>query len=359
MVYNRWYMKSTTASHKQLGFGIISLSAIGLIGALLLGLGGQVTPTEALATPTATNGRLVAYTRGIDSNGDGIFLGGSAEEAGTDIYDKDITTNDPPVMVNAPNNVLDITPSFSPDGTKITWSSAATPNGSLDIMVKDLKTGVVTNLTNTPKGTNERWPNWSNDGKQIVYNRKDGKNNLDIWIMNADGSNPHYVAGYQGAGKYAEDCCASFTPDDKAVIFASNRLGNFNIYRYNLSRVSSRENSTYLRQLTSLRPYEGTPSVEATGTVVYRYGGNQQMYRLNPYTARITSSLITTPGQIRTPQGTPDGMGLIFGWRESSLTQLDIMMSDANGNSMVNLTNTPDYSETDPVLQPIPNAKKS
>jgi WD40-like Beta Propeller Repeat len=129
-----------------------------------------------VAADTVGNG-MVAYTRGVDAEKDGMFQGGSAEELTTDIYVKTAVPGAPATRVNAPNQKADITPSFSPGGTKIAWASNAP--GSFDIMVKDLTTGVITNLTRTPRA-NERWPNWSSDGSMLVYNRRSARNNLDV-----------------------------------------------------------------------------------------------------------------------------------------------------------------------------------
>ena len=289
----------------------------------------------------------------IDKNGDGIFTADAGEENGTDIYMQ--TLGSPTAtLVSRPNSKADITPSFSPDGTKIAWASNDTPSGTFDIFVKNLTTGEIKNITNTGPRTYERWPNWSSDGTKIVYNRRDGANNLDIWMMNADGSNPRYIAGKKGPGKFFEDCCVSFTPDDSAVVFASNRVGDFNIYRYDLGGAVGVEEPGRLRQLTSNKLYEGTPSVEPAGSVVYRMGGSiQQIYRLSATTGRVTSLQIVVPGGIRTPTASPDGSKLIFGWYGAKGQQLDIASTDALGGGFTNLTNTSEYSETDPTWKPL------
>ena len=307
-----------------------------------------VLTNSSVAAETVGNG-MVAFTRGVDAEKDGMFQGGSAEELTTDIYAKAAVPGAKPTMVNAPNTKADITPSFSPDGTKIAWASNAP--GSFDIMVKDLTTGAITNVTRTAKA-NERWPNWSSDGSRLVYNRRSGKNNLDVWVMDADGSNPHYVAGLVGPGQYAEDCCASFSADDASVVFASNRIGHFDLYRYDLNG-SATERPGDLTRLTSTRGYEGTPSVEAGGTVVYRSSVGQALYRLDPRDPDVEPVLVPTAGMVRTPSGSPNGRKVVFGSFPAPGAQMDIAVVNSRGGNQVRLTATSRFSETDPTWQPL------
>ena len=285
----------------------------------------------------------VTYTRSVDTNQDGIFT--SDEESQADVFVDDLDPATPPVMAHPANRAIDITPNFSSDGNFLAWSSGDTGDGSLDIKVKNLTTGEIVNITNT-KGVNERWPAWSPDGSLIAYNRKAGRDNLDIWVMNADGSNQRYLAGKTGPGTYLEDCCVSFTPDGTSVVWASNRNGNFDLYRYPIS-MSGPENPYALRQLTSHRAYEGTPAVEPSGSIVFRYGGGvQQIQRIGAFGG--PAKTVWAGGQIRTPQASPDGQRLAFGWRPGPGAQLDIAASASNGTGRTLITRTPALSETDP-----------
>lgn len=329
-------------------------ASFAVLGVLLAGGGALLAqPADHAEAANAVTGQLLAYTAGYDANLDGIFSGPS-EENGTDIWTRPAAGGGVASRLHPANGVPDITPSFSPDGTKIAWASAATPSGTLDIMVKDLGTGEIRNLTSTGNKIQERWPTWSPDGERIVYNRRDGLNaNLDIWIMDADGGNPHYVAGEPGGEKMDEDCCASFTPDGSAVVFASNRLGQFDVYRYDLNDGSAGEDPDHLTRLTDASWYEGTPSVESSGTVLYRSGKDQHAYRLDPDTApEGARTRLEIPGQIRTPQGIPGSTSVVLGWRPDATRQLDIIRTDALGGSRLNLTRTPGISETDPTIQP-------
>ena len=79
--------------------------------------------------------------------------------------------------LSAPGN-LDITPRWSPDGTKIVFAGDRVGNlGDLEIYVMTADGANQTRLTNET-GENSR-PGWSPDGKQITY-QSDHRFSLDV-----------------------------------------------------------------------------------------------------------------------------------------------------------------------------------
>lgn len=92
----------------------------------------------------------------------------------------------------------DHTPVFSPDGSRIAVSAKI--NGGYEIVAMDAGGGNRVRLTDTPMwvttsvGDGRVWnnvaPAWSPDGTQIAF-LTDRTGKWQIWVMNADGSNPH------------------------------------------------------------------------------------------------------------------------------------------------------------------------
>jgi len=147
-------------------------------------------------------------------------------------------------------------------------------DGDLDIYTMDADGGNVRRLTN--ELGYDGGPFWSYDGKQIVYRayhpstekeKEDYlallKNNLirpttlEIWVMNADGSNKRQVT-HNGKANFAP----YFFPDGKRIIFASNmadpRGRNFDLYKINVDGTSQ-------ERITFNETFDGFPMFSPDG----------------------------------------------------------------------------------------------
>lgn len=79
------------------------------------------------------------------------------------------------------NLSFDTAPSWSPDGTKIVFVSGR--DGNYEIYMMNADASNQTRLTN--EFEYDFYPSWSPDGTKIVF-----VSGRDIFVMNADGSNP-------------------------------------------------------------------------------------------------------------------------------------------------------------------------
>lgn len=106
---------------------------------------------------------------------------------------------------------VDMEPAWSPDGTRIAYSSRSDANRS-DIWVIQKDGTGLTRLTSDLSGNWE--PVWSPDGTKIAFvSDRHGSN--DIWIMNANGSAPRPVISLPGQENHP-----SFSPNGSEIVFS-------------------------------------------------------------------------------------------------------------------------------------------
>jgi TolB protein len=161
---------------------------------------------------------------------------------------------------------------LSPDGKKMIYTSDK--DGDIDLYIMDLKTGSEKRVTNTLGYDGGAW--FSPDGKKIIWraSRPTGDSavkeykdflaqnlvaptNMEVWVANADGSNPHQVTSY-GQANWAP----AFLPDSKRIIFASNheypRGFPFNLYTIN-------EDGTNLHKISRDKGFDAFPMFSPDG----------------------------------------------------------------------------------------------
>lgn len=162
-----------------------------------------------------------------------------------DIFMADYNGNIVKQLTNAKG--YDAEATISPDGKKMVYTS--TKSGDLELWIMDLKTGKEKQVTNMLGYDGGAW--FSPDGKKIIWRAsrpttpedikayKDllaenlvAPTNMEVWIANADGSNPKKVTAY-GQANWAP----TYMPDSKRILFASNheykRGFPFNLYMIN------------------------------------------------------------------------------------------------------------------------------
>ncbi len=112
---------------------------------------------------------------------------------------------------------------WSPDRTKILFTSTL-HGGEMEVYVMDADGSNVHRLTHTPgEGTSSWAADWSPDGKQIAFtsNRDgspEGYDGYDVYVMDADGSNIRRLTREDGA-----DGSSAWSPDGRTLAFMSSR----------------------------------------------------------------------------------------------------------------------------------------
>jgi Tol biopolymer transport system component len=102
---------------------------------------------------------------------------------------------------------------WSPDGSKIAYVSYdETSNGNGDIFVMNPDGSGVVNLTRDTEFDN--YPDWSPDGSRIAFSK-----GSDLYIMNADGTNPTRVDLSGGPAMWAAE--PKWAPDGLSILYAT------------------------------------------------------------------------------------------------------------------------------------------
>jgi len=192
------------------------------------------------------------------------------------LYDFDIYTaradgSDLQTIFSSPG--YDAEATLSPDGTRVVFTS--TRGGDLDIYAMNVDGTDVRQLTDAVGY--DGGPFFSHDGSMIVYRswhpetaeeisdyrallaqNKVRPSRMEIWVMNADGTNKRQVTNLGGA-----NFAPYFHPDDRRIIFSSNHEGgpgsrNFDLFLVNLD-------GTGLTKITTHADFDGFPMFSPDG----------------------------------------------------------------------------------------------
>jgi WD40 repeat protein len=124
------------------------------------------------------------------------------------------------------NSALDAYPSWSPDGSRIAFTSNR--DGDFDIYTMNPDGSDQTNITSDDPSTDDA-PHWSPDGHWIAI-ETDRYGPAHIALITAEGE----LGPELGSVAY-DSWFDSWSPDGKSFLVESNRTGDYDIYRYDLT----------------------------------------------------------------------------------------------------------------------------
>lgn len=161
-----------------------------------------VTPSnQSVIHPSFTpDGRAILYCTDDDLR--------PPEKNESQIYAIDLATKQVRTLISGGVNTF---PVMSPDGSKIAYRKIIGDMNS-EVFVANADGSNPRNLTNN--WTFEGWPAWSPDGKTIAFAGNRNNAGYQIFLMNADGGNIRLLANTEGRGT-----APKWAPDGKTVFF--------------------------------------------------------------------------------------------------------------------------------------------
>ncbi len=292
---------------------------------------------------------------------------------------------DPPP--SQPDEWLDFQPAWSPDGTKIAFSSDRdNPGGQgYEIYAMNADGSSQARLTNFVEGDKNESPDWSPDGSKIVYERV----SQGIWVMNADGSGQTELTGptiddrdpvwspsgtkiafmRAGVGVYtmnpdgtgqtqisstagscagAPDEHLAWSPDGTKLAFLGVGLGgDTDIYVVNA-------NGTGETNITNFAKADCSPSWSPDGSEIAFYTfrdsteiAEVEIYKVNSDGTGPQTNLTATAGSDAYPTWSPDGTKILY--TRTGISG-DVWSMNPDGTGKANLSNSaegdawPDWS---------------
>ena len=216
-------------------------------------------------------------------------------------------------LTQGPDN--DWYPAWSPDGTKIAFMRGPAESLASDIYVMDADGSDVVNVTNSP-GTQDLSPTWSPDGRRIgfvsgaaVVGTGADTRYLDLWTMNADGSDATRLT--DGASALQPD----WSPNGRWIAYTSGN--NIRLVTPDGSRDIPLPGVTAFADAPSWSP-DGRVIAFAAGHDIWVVGvDGSGLKNLTQTPAEITGR-----GEEYNPSWSPDGKKIVFGSNQTEPTEV-------------------------------------
>lgn len=198
------------------------------------------------------------------------------------------------------------TQSWSPDGTRIAFSS--TKDGNYELYVMQADGSNIVRLTNTP-AIDESSPAWSPDGASIVYLRS----GPELWIMSSTGANPRALTASGLRARYP-----SWSPDGTRIAFAASD-----------SIMTIRPDGTGLSRIGPNVP-TSLPAWSPDGkrvAYIASIDGNVDIYSMRSDGTDVRR-LTTDPARDSEPSWSPDGSHIVFSTLRDIASHVYTMRAD-------------------------------
>jgi Tol biopolymer transport system component len=275
----------------------------------------------------------------------------SDREDNVDVYVLDLPGGRLHRLTRSPG--VDMSPTWSPDGTHIAFRSDRAGND--EVFVMNIDGTNQRNLTRNP--ASDYSPAWSPDGKRIAFaTARDDPTGNDVWLMNTDGSHPRPLVEQGGIDEYPV-----WSPDGSRVAFGctlgkilASRVGDFEICVVNAD-------GTGLNRITDALGISAAGGWSPDGKrIVFASNRDQDPGGVTPcgdiYVMNADGSHVVKitdgPPSDCDASWTPDGRHIVFSSdRADPGGNSDLYVMNADGSDITRLT-TLDANEQEPQILP-------
>ncbi len=238
-LYVRDLASGETTAYDVEGLGNASLAYTCAFGHVVkAGVDGMIT--------WRPDGKALAYARRRDTPQGYLFA---------DLYELDLATKKTKRLTRERRATM---PAYAPDGARLAFVGHS--DGSTNLFVLDPATDAVARLTDFQDGSQVTEPAWDPSGEWIYFAYFDPESHgRDLWRIRADGGSAETVYATE-----ADERSPVVDPEGKALYFASDASGIFNLYRLPLAQEGAAP-----ERLTNALGGAFMPDVRADGAVAF------------------------------------------------------------------------------------------
>lgn len=264
-----------------------------------------------------------------------VFVGRTSQSAAKQIYISDFDGSNP-VQISK-GNYPHLSPSFSPDGKFVTYTSYEA--GNPDLYLYDITSGTTRKLSGH-KGINSGG-NFAPSGKLLAFTGS-VNGDADIYTVMPGGSSRKLFISGNGL-----DVDPSFSPDGNKIAFVSGRYGNPHIFVASVEwRSPTDPRVKDDKRLTYAGWYNATPAWTPEGDRIAFAGYDREidrfdLFMMNPDGTKLERLTLRT-GDNERPWFSPNGQNLVFmsnrtnGQNVKSVHQLYVMNRDGSNQRQLN-----------------------
>lgn len=220
-------------------------------------------------------------------------------------------------------------PAFTPDGSSLLFASNR--NGAFDLYLLQFGQKQLTQLTQNIG--NVVSPDYSTDGQKIIFVNQVGDSLPAIWMVNADGLNPHLV--YAGVN---EIVAVTWSPDMSQIAYAMSTGAplEYEIYVMNSDGREHRQVSRGLQGIGGSLDW----SPDGKSLLIYAGPfGDKDIFSIDIASGNFTQ--LTDGGNNAGASYSPDGLYIVFNSLRND-EQADLYIMRVDGSNQIQLTNHPE-----------------